>query len=644
MGVLALLAGLLLILSTAPATAQTTSTADALSYLTEFQVRTNTPPLRNEYAIYNRLKGDGNNPGPARSTTRPPYKLGDQDSFWVFDLERKEYYQIRARLVALTDHVYMFLDNGYALNEDALRQAAIQFEEKVYPTNRRYFGEEWTPGVDGDPHIVILNTPLKLAAGYFSADDELLQSVNPKSNQREIIYVMGNPQNTASYLSLLSHEFQHMIHWNNQPNQDVWLNEGASVLSQTLNGFSSSGYENAFFNRPITQLNSWTCASCSVGRQYGAGYVWLSYLQDVYGFETVRNLITNGKGLTGFNAVDYSLATIKPDLSHEAVFKNWVLANYLNRRTSDPLYRYSKISGRVNAVTNVSNFPNNQNSSTGQYSAQYFVVQAGSEGFTLNFKGIPVVSLVDTKPPNGRMVWWSNRGENSDATLTREFDLSKVNKATLRFSLWHDIEPNYDNLYLEVSTNGGKTWQVLSGKYSSNSNPTGRNYGPAYSGHSDPNAADLADTDVTQAQWLQEQVDLSQYAGQKIKIRFEYLTDEGYSRQGALLDDFEIPEIGWKDNAEASDDGWEASGFIRTANSLPQKYFVQVVRQDGPCGNTTTTNLKSANDGQSCILELTLDSSNNGQLKVPFAQAVVVVAAYAPKTLVPATYSIGFKT
>jgi hypothetical protein len=111
-----------------------------------------------------------------------------------------------------------------------------------------------------------------------------------------------------------------------------------------------------------------------------------------------------------------------------------------------------------------------------------------------------------------------------------------------------------------------------------------------------------------------------------------------------LLDDFEIPEIGWKDEAEANDGGWEASGFIRAANSLPQKYFVQVVRQDGQCGNSATINLKTANNGQSCILELTLDPSNIGQLKVPFAQAVVVVAAYAPKTLVPATFSIGFKT
>ena len=36
--------------------------------------------------------------------------------------------------------------------------------------------------------------------------------------------------------------------------------------------------------------------------------------------------------------------------------------------------------------------------------------------------------------------WWSNRGDSIDTRLTREFDLSGLTSATLRFSTWYEIE------------------------------------------------------------------------------------------------------------------------------------------------------------------------------------------------------------
>jgi immune inhibitor A len=41
--------------------------------------------------------------------------------------------------------------------------------------------------------------------------------------------------------------------------------------------------------------------------------------------------------------------------------------------------------------------------------------------------------------------------------------------------------------------------------------------------------------------WINEMVDLSQYAGQNLTLRFEYVTDSNVTGEGFLLDDLSIP-------------------------------------------------------------------------------------------------------
>ena len=53
--------------------------------------------------------------------------------------------------------------------------------------------------------------------------------------------------------------------------------------------------------------------------------------------------------------------------------------------------------------------------------------------------------------------------------------------------------------------------------------------------------------------------------------------------QAQFVDDIEIPEISYRDDAETGDGGWEAKGFVRHANVLPQRWLVQLITasQDG---------------------------------------------------------------
>ena len=76
--------------------------------------------------------------------------------------------------------------------------------------------------------------------------------------------------------------------------------------------------------------------------------------------------------------------------------------------------------------------------------------------------------------------------------------------------------------------------------------------------------------------WVQESVDLGPYAGKRTQIRFEYITDEGYNAPGIAIDDLRVPETGYSDNAEA-DNGWNAQGFVRIGNTMPQSWYVALI-------------------------------------------------------------------
>ena len=107
------------------------------------------------------------------------------------------------------------------------------FETKIYPTDRAFFGSEWSPGVDGDVHLfVVVATNIGTrAAGYFSSGDEVNPVADPHSNGHEMFVLNAKsfPGLVGSYVySVLAHEFQHMIHWNIDRNEEGWMNEGFS--------------------------------------------------------------------------------------------------------------------------------------------------------------------------------------------------------------------------------------------------------------------------------------------------------------------------------------------------------------------------------------------------------------------------------
>ncbi|MDD2695765.1 MAG: hypothetical protein PHD58_07565, partial [Anaerolineales bacterium] len=117
-----------------------------------------------------------------------PLQVGDKETFWASNTDTNANFEVTATLRYITNHAYFWIEDGVTYNARDLRDLAEAFEERIYPTNREFFGSEWTPGVDGDPHIYILYVRGmgESIAGYFSTMDEYTSLVNEYTNSHEM--------------------------------------------------------------------------------------------------------------------------------------------------------------------------------------------------------------------------------------------------------------------------------------------------------------------------------------------------------------------------------------------------------------------------------------------------------------------------
>ena len=587
---------------------------------TEYVLANTDIPVRDRLDLATRFKLS-DQPIPAVVYPQPPsYQVGDQETFWVGESDTLRHFEVSATLRYVGPHSYWWIEPGYNVSDSEVAASAEVFENSIYPTNRAFFGSEWSPGVDNDPrvHIFIGNVPG--VGGYFYSINEYSKLINPYSNEKEMFFININAARPGDDRldSILAHEFQHMIHWYNDANEETWVNEGLSELAMALNGYDTGGTERAFARTPDTQLNAWGDSPNESFAHYGGSYLFMSYFLERFGEEMMRQVVAHpANGADGFDAV---LDSEGEAYRFDDVFADWLVANYLDDPTlGEGVWGYQDLSVDPMSIdVQHQDYPVHQESSVSQYAADYIAFEDWQGTLTIDFTGDLQVKVVPNEPHSGVYQWWSNRGDDSDTNLTRTFDLSDVDQATLQFWTWYDIEGDWDFAYVEVSTDGGQTWDILPGRYTTTENKSGNSFGHAWTGVSG---------DGETPEWVQEEIDLSDYSGQVIDVRFEYITDDAVNRVGFVVDDIAVPAIGYFDDAEAGDGGWQAVGFVRMDNVLPQRYVVQVIEPGGEPG----------------VRRMVLDENNHGQLTVvgngrKNSRVVLVISGITPFTTEVANY------
>jgi hypothetical protein len=440
---------------------------------------------------------------------------------------------------------------------------------------------EPTPGVDGDPRLTVLNTLVPGVGGYFSAADGVVKAVNQFSNEREmfVINITNSSFGSPGYASTLAHEFQHMIEWNIARRSPTWFNEGMSTLAQDLNGYIENGLPIAYLANPDLQLTTFSQGAANravFAAHYGASQLFLRYFQEQYaGEDGWADLIKADAG-NNLGAFVQVAARKRPDITSFAdIYADWAVANVLNDpAVADGRYAY-RLLPRPAAIGDLEGATGQ--AGVHQFGVDYYGDLAGP--LTFEFDGADTVSLAGTAPHEGRAMWWSNRGDDSLTTLTRAFDLSGVQRATLQFAAWYELEQNFDYAFVSVSADGGTTWAPLKGSTSSDQDPQGYNYGNGFTGVS--GAPQLDTSRGTRAQWIDEQVDLTPYAGKNVLLRFWVVNDDAFNAPGLLIDNIRIPELSYADGAEQGDGGWQAQGFVRTSGELPQTWALRLIRVAG---------------------------------------------------------------
>lgn len=575
-------------------------------------------PERNLYQIVPRLRKEPSLGTPAPTPVAKTRKVGDKDTLYVVqDASTGTYRSVTATLQAITPHSYFWVEDGLQFDKAELEKSAQFFENTIYPTDHKFFGNEQSPGPDGDVHIHVLTTRFRDAAGYFSSEDTYPRALVPYSNQRNIIYMnIDVTPGSGEYLGDMAHEFQHLIHSYEAEHEAGWIDEGMSELAIKENGFDVGGVLRIFAQNPNTQLDTWANDPQASAAHYAASYLFFNYTAGRFGPDFTRAVIhAPREGIFGLQAV---LDQTQPGLSLQDLFSDWAVANYLNDpKVANGKYAYTNESFHVSNQPTLSQYPMSRTATMREYASNYYTLQPSRGDVTVNFTGTTTTKLIPANAHGGRWMWYSNRADLSNMTMTREVDLSKSTKATLQFWTWYDIETDFDYAYVEASTDGGKTWEILPGKHTTTSNPNGASYGPAFTGRSGVEDA----KSNAPAEWVQEQMDLSAYAGKKIALRFEYITDDAYNAPSWAIDDISIPEIGYGDNVEAGPGDWQAQGFVRTDNVLPQQFIVQVVQ----VGNSTQ------------VVRVPLDGQNRGTVTISgfgkdVTRAELVITAFAPTT------------
>ena len=180
------------------------------------------------------------------------------------------------------------------------------------------------------------------------------------------------------------------------------------------------------------------------------------------------------------------------------------------------------------------------------------------------------------------------KGDDSDMRLTREFDFTQIGSPiTMSYYTWFDLEEDYDYLYVSTSTDG-ETWQILKTPSCTYTNPSDNNFGCGYTDQSNV--------------WIHESIDLSQYAGEKVQIRFEYVTNAVLNGNGFLLDDLRIDAIEYFADFEENDGGWFSEGWLRIQNHLPQTFSISLIIH----GKTTSVQHITLSENKSAEITLNL--------------------------------------
>ena len=265
-----------------------------------------------------------------------------------------------------------------------------------------------------------------------------------------------------------------------------------------------------------------------------------------------------------------------------------------------------------------------------------YIELAGAGDVIFTLAGRTETQLTNADLEAGARAWWGNRADDADARLLARYDLRTIAPGaplTLTASMWWEIESDYDFGYVMGSADGNQ-WRILPGQHTAVS-PSGNGIGPGYTGRSA--GLSSADGSESNAVWIEETFDLSDFAGGELWLQFRYITDDGVNASGWLVDNVQLAGATGSINAigaEANEDGgWQSEGWLLTDNLLPQRWLLQVMEFEGE-KLAAVRNVPVDEQGRA---EVEVASLGDGR------RAVVAISGLSPVTTLAAQYEYSIR-
>ncbi|MFW9941388.1 MAG: hypothetical protein ACFFFT_10145 [Candidatus Thorarchaeota archaeon] len=494
-----------------------------------------------------------------------------------------------------------------------------EFDNNIWVTVTDVFGEPLARGAEGQKiWILIFNIrddayynpdAESYIAGYFSASEST-------ENQKNIMHIDSydwerrtGPDAPRPFLyeGVFAHEFQHLVHFDQDPDEPSWVDEGCAELAMFLCGYGHPDrhIDEYFFYHPVTSLTFWGGGL----EDYGQKYLWILYLYEKFGGADFISALVQEQ-LNGIEAIDKLLKGICPWLSFDMVYDWWAMAIYLDDENKfGGIYGFDSIEigsadtyyGTIEAYLQLYEaawgFPQIYEApfevesdwwwgsifgDPKPYCPHYFrfTNEKLSKAY---FDGDDWSGVI---PSSGSYEWYSDADAWAWRSISQTFDLTSVSAATLTFMTYFEIEDDWDYGYVEVYNHGDGEWYTLevpgitvntvAHPQDNPNTPAGRepsDYEAAGRWNAFTGASWYFDADG----WLPVSMDLTPFTGNIIDIYFTLWQDGAFTLQNMYIDDIEITEIGFFDDVEAGEGGWAYEGWFVTDGMFDNNFGVTLL-------------------------------------------------------------------
>jgi hypothetical protein len=480
--------------------------------------------------------------------------------------------------------------------EDLISQAQLEylvneFDNNIYPTDTSIYGEPLARGEEGQKVWILIHnirdeayydpTAQSYIAGYFSASEDAAYNRNMMHIDSYDWANRTGPDGARPYLyeGVFAHEFEHLIHFDQDPDEPSWVDEGLADLAGFFCGYGhSSGHiANYFYNHEATPLTFWGGGLWD----YGASYLFQLYLYEQYGGAAFASALVQEQA-NGIEGIENTLAAFGYSDSFDEIFDNWVVANYIDdTRKAGGKYGYETLEIGTEDTWGYSleyflsafygpplSAPFSWSSEwwwggdPQPYTAHYF--RYNNDKMAQVF--IDGDDFAGTLPNSGTYEWYSDAEAWAWRSFYQSFDIP-ASGATLNFNTFFDIEDDWDYGYVEVYDQDTGEWYTLDAPGTVD-----------YVAHGQDNPNTPADREPTAYEaagrwhgftgnsggWVAVSMDLSAFAGHSIDLYFTTWQDGAFTLQMMYVDDIVIPEIGFFDDVEAGEDGWASTGWYVT--------------------------------------------------------------------------------